>query len=198
MYCTACHRADCPTLLPEHKFCKACGCPSGAHQASAPATKPWMARLEPLFFWRRWTRAAASPSPPPPPPPPPPPVTPTDRSVSPPAPPPPPPPGPRKALLSITVEAHPVVRPELRLAFASAAPALDLSQTSYGIHATLERNADASVDAVVHPGASVHAQTGGSKSWKTYPGGARIPLTPGAVLYDEQGKLTARIDGREP
>jgi serine/threonine protein kinase len=103
----------------------------------------------------------------------------------------------RRKLLAVTINAHPFPRTDVRIAFADNQKSLDLSKTAYGIHATLERNSDASVDAVVHSGSKIHVKDHSSRSWKSLDSGDHIALTPGVVLFDPQGKMNARVDGQE-
>ena len=102
----------------------------------------------------------------------------------------------RRKLLAVTLEAHPLPKPNAKAGFADSQKSLDLSKTGYGIRATLERNSDASVDAVVHPGATIRVQIPGTR-WESHGGGARIALAPGLVLFDTQGKMNLRIEGQE-
>ena len=96
--------------------------------------------------------------------------------------------------LSLTVSAHPVDTPALRLQLGDQAQSLDLEPTAYGIRVRLKRNADSSVEAVIHRGASVRVQAPDNKSWKVYSAGERVPLEAGVILFDERGKLTARVE----
>jgi serine/threonine protein kinase len=102
-----------------------------------------------------------------------------------------------KKLTSVTLHAYPLQKQNLMMNFGDAQRSLDLLKTGYGIRATLERNADASVDAVVHSGATVQVQAPGTHTWKAHNGGDRIALAPGMVLFDLQGKMNVRIDGQE-
>lgn len=103
----------------------------------------------------------------------------------------------RRKLLAVTIDAHPLPRTDVRIDFADSQKSLDLSRTAYRIRATLERNSDASVDAVVHSGSIIHVKDPGTRSWKSRDSGGRIALTPGVVLFDPQGKMNARVDGKE-
>ena len=102
-----------------------------------------------------------------------------------------------KKLSSVTLHAYPLQKQNLMIAFGDAQKSLDLAKTSYGVRATLERNGDSSVDAVVHPGATVQVQAPGTRTWKAHDGGDRIALASGVVLFDTQGKMNVRIDCQE-
>jgi serine/threonine protein kinase len=99
-------------------------------------------------------------------------------------------------LRAVSIDSHPLNLADYHLLFAGNAQILDLSKTPFGIHATLQRNSDGSIDAVVHPGATIQAQSAGTHSWKGFTGSQRIRVVPGIVLFDAKGKRTARVDDK--
>lgn len=102
----------------------------------------------------------------------------------------------RKRLINVSVEAHTVVKSNTRVPFPDTQMTLDLLNSPYRIHATLERNKDGSVDAVLHSGAVLHIQYAKEGIWKEYRSG-RAAIEPGTKLFDPQGKIGARIDAQE-
>jgi serine/threonine protein kinase len=102
----------------------------------------------------------------------------------------------RKKLVNVAVEPYPVAKVGLNLRFADTQKKLDLLQTGYGIRASLERNNDGSLDALVNAGALVQVRVNG-KSWRAYKAGERVHIIPGTILFDEEGKCSARILGTE-
>ena len=179
MYCTVCQR-ECAGLLPAHQFCGKCGCPSTVHKPSG------------LTGWLKTALGGAGgkavvPAPPTPPVPPAPPVK--------------LPPIPqlpvRRGLVGVVLDSLPVAKPQVHAQMADTQQSLDLSKTAYGIRATLQRNPDSSIDAVVQTGAALRAQLPGSARWHAHASGDRVPVTPGIVLFDQQGKLTIKISGSE-
>lgn len=103
----------------------------------------------------------------------------------------------RNRLTGVTLDIHPVPKAHSRVTFSDSQKALDLSKTPYKIRATLERNGDGSIDAAVHPGATLHVQYPSGKLWKEHTNGARINVVPGTILFDPQGQANARIDAQE-
>ena len=103
----------------------------------------------------------------------------------------------RKKLIGVKLESHPILAPNSRMTFADTQTKLDLSLTNYQIRASLERRKDGSVDVVVHAGAQLQVQLPGSKRWQVHKSGAHVNAVAGMVLFDEKGKLNARIDAKE-
>lgn len=88
--------------------------------------------------------------------------------------------------------------PQDQVVFADTANSLDLTPTRFQIRATIERNRDGSVDVVVGRGGRINAQnTDGLKVWKAFHGPARIPLRPGVVMFDPDGRCKVIVDARE-
>jgi len=102
-----------------------------------------------------------------------------------------------KKLTSVALNAYPNAKPELIINFADTQKSLDLNMTPYGVRATLERNVDGSIDAVVHTGADIRASSPSNRTWVVYDGGDRIALSPDLILYDTQKKMNVRISGTE-
>jgi serine/threonine protein kinase len=103
----------------------------------------------------------------------------------------------RRRLSGITLTAHPLPDPNFQLPFHDAQKALDLSSTAYRIRATLQRNSDLSVDLIVHDGAEIRVGSHAGRSWRIHASGDRVQVVPGTVLFDDRGKVSARIDGKE-
>jgi len=61
----------------------------------------------------------------------------------------------------------------------------------------LERNRDGSIDLVVQAGATINVQDPDAKTWKSHAGGARIPVTPGMVVFDPAGRMNVRIEAHQ-
>jgi len=101
----------------------------------------------------------------------------------------------RRRLYGVTLSPYPLPNPNLQLPFDDAQTALDLSSTAYRIRATLERNPDFSVDLIVHKGAEIRSRAG--QGWRVHASGDRVHVAPGIVLFDDHGKVNARIDGTE-
>jgi serine/threonine protein kinase len=102
-----------------------------------------------------------------------------------------------KKLSAVTLNSYPLERQNLKMIFPDAQRSLNLAHTPYGIHATLERNPDATIDAVVHYGSTIQVLAPGTRTWSTHETGERIAMAPGVVLFDSQGKMNVRIDGQE-
>jgi hypothetical protein len=94
----------------------------------------------------------------------------------------------------LSIEAYPIPNPAIATVFDDQHASLDLSTTAFRIRATLERNADASVDLVIHPGATINVKAPGEKRWRRLEGGARLNAEAGMVLFDPKGVVNARFD----
>ena len=99
-------------------------------------------------------------------------------------------------LADIVIEPHPMKDPATRLTFSASDVALDLSQTNFGIRATIERLPAGNLRVVVHDGAELRVQKAGSSHWDTYAAQQSVGVVPGLTLFDRQGKMTARITAR--
>jgi hypothetical protein len=97
-------------------------------------------------------------------------------------------------LRDVILEPHPLKDSAARLAFGPNDHTLDLSQTLFGIRATLERLPAGSVRLVVHPGAELRVRKSSNAHWTTYAGSQAVNILPGLVLFDNKGKLTAKVD----
>jgi serine/threonine protein kinase len=103
----------------------------------------------------------------------------------------------RKKMTDVILSAVPPASAH-QVVFGDASTSLDLARTTFHIRATIERNRDGSVDVVVPSGAQVNAQSiDVAKIWKSFPGPARIPLRPGVVMFDPQGRCRVKVDGKE-
>jgi len=104
---------------------------------------------------------------------------------------------PRKRLTGIVVRTLPPATQD-HVVFGDKDRALDLRRTRLQIRATLERNTDGSVDAIIYSGGQVNAQNiDGVSAWRAFRGPARIPLRPGVVMFDPKGQFKIVVEGRE-
>jgi serine/threonine protein kinase len=94
----------------------------------------------------------------------------------------------------LLIEADPIQSSALRVAFGPSKDSLDLSTTGFGIHANLKRDPSGSIFLVVHDGAMLNVMKPESKEWKQYASGERISAEIGMVLFDKNGKSSARLD----
>jgi hypothetical protein len=105
----------------------------------------------------------------------------------------PPPVEPRTGLRGLRVEADPIKSSGPGIAFGPAKVSLDLSTTDFRIRANLERDPNGSIYVIVHSGAMLNVQLPGNKKWIRYSGGARLPADAGIVLFDQEGRMNARL-----
>jgi serine/threonine protein kinase len=104
---------------------------------------------------------------------------------------------PRKRLTGIVMRTLPPATQD-HVAFGDKDRALDLRRTRLQIRATLERNTDGSVDAIIYSGGQLNAQNiDGVSAWRAFRGPARIPLRPGVVMFDPKGQFKIVVEGRE-
>jgi hypothetical protein len=100
------------------------------------------------------------------------------------------------SLGAVVIEPHPLKDPSASITFGPQERTLDLAGTGFGIRATLERLPTGTLRVVVHGGAELRVQKAGSPHWQTYAGNQAVGVMSGLVLFDSQGKMTARIEGR--
>jgi hypothetical protein len=94
----------------------------------------------------------------------------------------------------LLIEADPIKSSKLRLAFPPSKDSLDLSNTAFGIRASLDRDPDGAIFLVVHNGATLNIRFEGKKKWTQYSGGKRIKAEIGMILFDKDGKSNALLD----
>jgi serine/threonine protein kinase len=100
----------------------------------------------------------------------------------------------RVPLRSLVIESGSGISPALRIVFGAAKDSLDLSETPFGIRASLERRADGSIALTVHTGANLAVRLPGSDQWTQYSGGDRIGVEIGMVISTPGGKSNARFE----
>lgn len=104
---------------------------------------------------------------------------------------------PRKRFTDVVLRTLPPATQD-EVAFSDRERFLDLQRTHLRIRATLERNTDGSVDAIVPGGGQVNAQNiDGGSTWRAFQGPTRIPLRPGVVMFDPKGRFKVVVEGRE-
>jgi serine/threonine protein kinase len=102
----------------------------------------------------------------------------------------------RSRLVNVTLCPHPVAKSYQPVVFSDGHGTLDLSKTVYGIRASLVRNGDGSIDAVVHAGATMRTKHPDSNIWKEHLSGARISIMPGTILFDPSGNGNVKVDAQ--
>jgi hypothetical protein len=100
---------------------------------------------------------------------------------------------PLKSLRGLLVEPDPNKSAGSAVSFGPTKQSLDLSSTDFHIRATLHRDSNGAIYLVVNNGATLNVQVPGSKKWIRYSEGARVPADVGTVLFDQEGKMNARL-----
>jgi hypothetical protein len=103
-------------------------------------------------------------------------------------------PEPAASVHRFVIESYPIKKPAFEMTFEESQASLDLSTSNFKIRATLERDANGSLELVVHKNATINVQAPGSKRWQRHAEGTRIKVESGFVLFDSAGSMNARID----
>jgi serine/threonine protein kinase len=70
---------------------------------------------------------------------------------------------------------------------------IDLRTTPFEIRVRVERDPEGRISCLVHPGANVHVQFAHNSHWRQLQQGESTYATPGMVLLDREGKVSAKL-----